>query len=220
MKNGKLFFRAQNVALKLIVVVWAVLAVLYTSSLPNLLLVFLFMLMYLLFDPSIYLFWLKTVLKLIPFFIAYFFMGILFGLSFIHQLIISMKIVVLLLFSVYLICTTPKEFLSISTTDNKKLKDFQFYLVALLRFIPMLIERFKNLRAKNHNHIANLTEAVNQTAGDIESIKISNDLSKDNHLFRRFAILPNIYLVIFAAFITFILMWRDIGATIFHAIGL
>ncbi len=85
----------------------------------------------------------------------------------------------------------------------------------------MLIERFKNLRANNHNHIANLTEAVSKTAEEIESIKISTDLIyKNNYSTNRIAILSNLYLIILAAFITIILIWRDIGTTLFHAIGL
>ncbi len=106
-------------------------------------------------------------------------------------------------------------------TDNKLLRDIQFYFIALLRFIPMLIERFKNLRVSNHNHIANLTEAVNQTATEIESVKISTDMQyKHNYSLSRFAVLSNLYLIILAAFITIILIWRDIGTTLFHAIGL
>ncbi|MCK5050717.1 MAG: hypothetical protein KAS53_03175 [Candidatus Cloacimonetes bacterium] len=123
-------------------------------SFDKFLIVFTFTLLYMIISPIIYIIWLKTLVKITPFFISLYIFGILFQIPFLDQCFLSVRIIHLLLVSVYLVKTSSFD----SFISGNKSKDsefwfkFKFFLAATIHFIPILTNKFKDNR-KSHKNI-------------------------------------------------------------------
>ncbi|MDY6915444.1 MAG: hypothetical protein SVM86_03910, partial [Candidatus Cloacimonadota bacterium] len=139
--------------------------------------------------------WLKTCLKLIPFFIAYFLLGTVFNIDFELQLLTSAKIIIFLLLSVYIISTTSLEnFLADISFLCKQNSEFTIYLAAIFEFIPLFIKNFKKIRS---NPIHAAVNAISKTAD--ESVGIHQNIKKKLEKTlpkRELANIPNMFLLI------------------------
>ncbi len=149
-------FTRQNSILKLL---FSLILVLITSmfSFDKFLIVFAFTLMYMIVSPTIYIHWLKTLVKLVPFFISLFILGILFRFPFPDQCYLSARIIHILLISIYIVETSSiGSFISWKTDHDSgfwfKLK---FLLAATVYFIPILTIKFQD-NWKIHKNIINL----------------------------------------------------------------
>jgi hypothetical protein len=112
----------------------------------------------------------------------------------------AVKITYILLLSVYLVSTTSIEvFLTDSATLSKNiyLNKFRFFLVATICFIPILIEQFETVK-KQHKNIFNVIhQAVFQSMDEIKRVEMEAlKKLKNSSIRRRFAILPNLYLLL------------------------
>ncbi|NQV17302.1 MAG: hypothetical protein HQ534_01990 [Armatimonadetes bacterium] len=158
--------------------------------------------LYLIISPKIYLDWFKIFLKIIPFFVSYFIFGMIFNVSFITQSFVSIRIMFMLLLSVYLISTTSMEgFLSNSTliSKNKIFSEIAFFIVATVYFIPILSKQYKISAQKSRNIFQILPDAFTMSFQKISHVEktVSEKLEKCNFK-SRFYVLPNLYLVLLA----------------------
>ena len=161
MKNRFSFFQKQNSFLKLLLILFG-LIISVLISFPRFLIMFGITFFYLIISPNIYLDWFKIFLKMIPFFVSYFIFGMIFNVSFITQSFISIRIMFLLLLSVYLISTTSMEgFLSNSTriSKNRIFSNITFFIVATVYFIPILSDQYKIAAQKSRNVLQILSDA-------------------------------------------------------------
>ena len=193
------FFSKQSTFLKLLFILFGI----TISTLVNFklfLIIFSLTLLYLIITPKIYLIWLKTLLKLIPFFISYFFFGIIFRIPFDLQGIVVTRIIFILLLSVYLVSTSSIETFLIDSTKlsrSKLLNDLRFFLVATIYFIPVFIDKFKIASFKKTNIIDIISASLNQSIKEIKSIEIRTMEKIKNAEIKQhtFEIFPNFYLI-------------------------
>ncbi|MEA2097162.1 MAG: hypothetical protein U9P73_10785 [Candidatus Cloacimonadota bacterium] len=126
-------------------------------SFDKFLIIFGYTLFYLIISPTIYIIWLKTLMKITPFFISLYIFGILFQISFVDQCFLSARIIHILLISVYLVETSSIDsFISWNkSNDSEFWFKFKFFLVATVHFIPILTIKFKKNR-KSHKNIVDI----------------------------------------------------------------
>jgi len=201
MKNRLSFFQKQNPFLKLLLIlIGLIISVLI--SFPGFLIMFGFTFLYLIIYPIIYLDWLKIFLKMIPFFVSYFIFGMIFNISFIIQSFVSIRIMFMLLLSVYLISTTLMEgFLSNSTwiSKNKIFSEIVFFIVATVYFIPILSEQYMIAAQKSKNIFQIISDAFTLSFHKINHIeKTVSEKLKEGNVKSRFHVLPNLYLLLLA----------------------
>ena len=186
----------QNPILK---VVASLILVLISSiiSLEKFLIIFAFTLLYMIVSPIIYIYWLKTIVKIIPFFISLFIFGILFQISFEDQCFLSLRIIHLLLISVYLAETSSID--SFIAGNNNHDSGFwfkcKFFLAATVQFIPMLTVKFKNNRKNNENIINIIVLSMEDSIKEINNVEkaILNKVRIDNEV-REVSLWSDIYL--------------------------
>ncbi len=142
----------QNPILKVFISLFLVLISSYLSF-DKFLIVFAFTFLYMIVSPKIYKNWLKTLIRIIPFFISLYILGIFFRIPFPDQCYLSARITHLLLISVYLVETTSIDlFVSGKTGHNSKFWfKLKFFMVATIHFVPILIAKFKDNRKKHTN---------------------------------------------------------------------
>ncbi len=196
--NGS-FFEQQNTFLKtFIIFIGIVISALVDFN--TLLIIFILTLLYVIISPNIYFRWLKTILILLPFYISFFIFGIIFNIPFNQHSYMAIKITYILLLSVYLVSTTSMEaFLTDSATLSKNiyLNKFRFFLVATICFIPILIEQFETIKKKHKNTFNVLHQAVSQSMDEIKRVEMEAlKKLKNSSIRRRFAILPNLYMLL------------------------
>jgi len=201
MRNRDSFFQKQNSFLKLILILSG-LIISVLISFPGFLIMFGITFLYLIISPKIYLDWFKIFLKMIPFFVSYFIFGMIFNVSFITQSYVSIRIVFMLLLSVYLISTTSMEgFLSNSTriSKNKIFSEIVFFIVATVYFIPILSEQYKIAVQKSRNIFQILSDAFTLSFYKINHVeKTVSEKLREGNFKSRFHILPNSYLLLLA----------------------
>ncbi len=193
------FFEQQNTFLKTFIIF---IGIVISASVDFyiLLIIFIFTLLYVIISPHIYFRWLKTILILLPFYISFFIFGIIFNIPFNQHSYVAVKITHILLLSVYLVSTTSIEaFLTDSATlsKNKYLNKLRFFLVATIYFIPILIEQFETVKKKHKNILNVIHQAVSQSMDEIKRVEMEALKKLENsNIRRRFAILPNLYMLL------------------------
>lgn len=193
------FFSKQSTFLKLLFILFGI----TISTLVNFklfLIIFSLTLLYLIITPKIYLIWLKTLLKLIPFFISYFIFSIIFRIPFDLQCIVVIRIIFILLLSVYLVSTSSIEAFLIDSTNlsrSKFLNDLRFFLVATVYFIPVFINHFKIASNNNTKIIDIFNASLNHSIKEIKTIEIRTFEKIKNAEIKQhtFEIFPNFYLI-------------------------
>ena len=143
----------QNFFVKSLVVLFSMIAV---NLHPNMYFLFFGSLIYFLPFTNYLKFWVKSTLFLIPFFISYLILGMIFNTDFLEQLHFIIKIIFLVLMSVYFIRSLEVDRI---LTDFKVLLKFNFikkimiFLIALLEITPLFYESFqvKRKRFKQKN---------------------------------------------------------------------
>ena len=199
MKNRFSFFQRQNSFLKLLLILFG-LIISVSISFPGFLIMFGITFLYLIISPEIYIAWFKIFLKMIPFFVSYFIFGMIFNVSFISQSFVSIRIIYMLLLSVYLISTTSMEgFLSNSIwiSKNKIFSEIAFFTVATVYFIPILSEQYKIAAQKSRNVFQIISDAFTMSFQKINHVEktVSEKLNEGNYK-SRFHVLPNLYLLL------------------------
>lgn len=201
MKNRYTLFHRQNSFLKFLLILFG-LIISVLISFPRFLFMFGITFLYLIISPKIFLNWFQIFLKMIPFFVSYFIFGMIFNVSFISQSFVFIRIIFMLLLSVYLISTTSMEgFLSNSTwiSKNKIFSDIIFFIVATVYFIPILSEQYKIAAQKSRNVFQILPDAFTMSFQKINHVEktVSEKLKEDNFK-SRFYVIPNLYLLFLA----------------------
>ncbi len=201
MKNRFSFFQKQNSFLKLLLILFG-LIISVSISFPKFLFVFGITFLYLIISPKIFLNWFQIFLKMIPFFVSYFIFGMIFKVSFITQSFVSIRIMFMLLLSVYLITTTSIEsFLSNSIWifKNKLFSEITFFIIAIIYFIPIFREQYMMAAQKSRNVFQILPDAFIMSFQKINHVEktVSDKLRKGNFK-SRFYVLPNLYLLLLA----------------------
>jgi len=151
-------------------------------NIDSFIIIFGFTLFYFLVSPKIYLIWLKTLLKIIPFFISIFIFGIIFNASFPNQCFLITRIIFLLLISVYLTeTTTIDSIISSKTNQNSKLWwKLKFFLAATIHFIPILTDKFKHNFISNKNLINTIVVSMEECLINIHEVELT--VTKKIHL--------------------------------------
>ena len=174
------------------------------------LLIFSFTFLYLIPSPVIYFIWLKTLVKIIPFFISLFIFGIIFQISFPDQCFLSARIIYLLLISVYLIETSSIDsFISWKANFNSGFwLKFKFLFAATIHFIPMLTNKFIVNKKIKKNIIDIIVTSMEDCFKEIHEVEAAiMDKLRINNNSRKISLWANIYLsllVIVPIFIIFI----------------
>lgn len=163
---------------------------------------------YLCVYPAIYIIWLQTILKIIPFFISLFILGIIFQISFISQCFLSVRILYLLLISVYLTETSSLDsFITSGEMQPSRIRwKFMFFLAATVHFIPMLINKFK----KNIKVSRNLINIINSSLeeclleiNDVETTVIEK--MQNDHIVPKVSFSADVYLLLLLVIQLFLL---------------
>ncbi len=148
MKNKFFDLKYQNFFIKSLVVLASMIAVNLPLNMP---LLFLGTLFYFLPFAKYLKFWLKSTLFLLPFFISYLILGMIFNTDFFEQLRFIIKIIFLVLMSVYFIKSLDVDRL---LTDFKVLLRFNFikkimiFLIALIEITPFFYDSFQAKKEK------------------------------------------------------------------------
>ncbi len=199
----------QNPILKVFISLFLVLVSSFIS-IDKFLIVFVFTFLYMIVSPNIYKNWLKTLVRIIPFFISLYILGIFLRISFPDQCYLSARIIHLLLISVYLIETTSVDsFVSGETCHNSKSWfKFKFFLAATVHFIPILIVKFKDNRKTHKNIIDIIVLSMEDCLNEIHEVEetIINKV-EINNTERERSLWSDIYLsllVIIPSFVVFI----------------
>ena len=191
-------YSKQNFILKCFFILSGILFSL-TLNLREFYIIFLLTLIYFIFSPKIYLLWLKTILKLIPFFISLFIFGFILNLSYPKQIILFSRILYILLLSIYLISTTSLENIkpkSKHIKNNQIITEIFFFIAATISFIPIFLQQYKIASVKEKNFFNIISEAVVLSKNKISEVeKETIDKFNKNGCISPFWILPNIYLI-------------------------
>jgi hypothetical protein len=205
----------QNQILK---VVFSLILILISSiiSLEKFLIIFTFTFLYMIVSPIIYIYWLKTIIKIIPFFISLFVFGIFFQVSFPDQCFLSLRIIHILLISVYLSETSSID--SFIAGRGKQNSEFwfrcKFFLAATVHFIPILTAKFNENRKNNKNIIDIIVLSMENSVNEIHDIEkaVLNNV-RMNRKVEKASLWSNIYLslmLIIPSLIMFI-NYRSVG---------
>ncbi len=175
----------QNSILKVFITLILVLISSIISS-EKFLIIFAFTIIYMIVSPIIYIYWLKTIVKIIPFFISLFIFGILFQVPFPDQCLLSIRIIHLLLISVYLAETSSID----SFVAGKKNQDSRFwfkckfFIAATIHFIPILTVKFNDNNKKKKSIIDIIVLSMEDSVNEIHNVEeaIINKLRVDNEV--------------------------------------
>jgi len=162
----------QNPILKVIA---SLILVLISSiiSIEKFFIIFAFTLIYMIISPNIYIRWLKTIIKIIPFFISIFVFGILFQIYFPVQCFLSLRIIHLLLISVYL--SETSSIYSIINGNKNQDSGFwfkcKFLIIAIVHFIPILTVKFNDKRRKHKSIIDIIVLSMEDSFKEIHNVE-------------------------------------------------
>jgi len=190
-------FENQNSIFKLIVILVGIVIASF-ANFSSLSIISLFTIIYFIFSPKIYLYWLKTIIKILPFFTSYLFFGIIFKISFIVQCMITIRIIFILLFSIYLISTTSIESFLTDASFLMKHKfgiDIILFIVATIYFIPVFINNSKK-NSSTKNVIQILSTIISCSFLEIKNVE-KESLNMINKKYKKieFWNLANLYLM-------------------------
>ena len=166
-------------------------------SFDKFLIVFVFTLLYMITSPIIYIIWLKTIVKIIPFFSSLFIFGIIFQIPFLDQCFLSARIIHILLVSVYLVETSSFDsFISGNkSNDSEFWFKFKFFLAATIHFIPILTIKFKDNRRSHKNFIDIIVVSMEDCLKEIHEVEETvNNKVRINHERQNISYCANIYL--------------------------
>ncbi len=135
----------------------------------KLVLLFLVVTLYFLFNPEIFIYWLNAILRLLPLFIAILIFSLLSRNSIYQDLILIARIISLLFISVYLIKTSsiPELFSFLP----EKCSDIRQFLTATLLFIPLFISSFTQARKPGRTMTEIFNETLSVTHDQIDNIR-------------------------------------------------
>jgi len=178
-------FESQNILLKLFLVAINVIMIAFLN-LSQIFILFLILLFYCLFHPSLILNWLRLNIKFTFLYISIFLLGIFLEIPFPYSLLICFKISYLLLCSVYLSRTTPPQKLLNGTSriTNKFWQDISYYLAATMSFIPVFIENYRILKKTGKTNMINIiSESFSLSYKSMHEIKIDFDNKEETKEF-------------------------------------
>ena len=169
------FFARQNVLLKFF---FALILIVFSAilSFSNLLIAFSILIASFLFKSYILQKWSQVLIRLFPFFISFFIFGIIFQIPFTIQAILALRIIYVLLLSVYLISTTPLEALLADTSSWRKtvfIEELRFFLLATFQFIPMFFHAYKDVTYKKKPSLSSFGNALQLCLQNIHEVEES-----------------------------------------------
>lgn len=192
------FFRRQNTFLKFFIVLCGITcsAVL---DLTHFIIIFFATVLYMVVCPGIYIVFLKTLLKLLPFFISFFIFGIIFKIAFDEHCIVAARIIYILLLSVYIVNTSSTEdFLADSSwlPKNTFIENIKFFIVATIHFIPVFVKQYKTASKRSGKIFNIINESFNLSIDEIKSVEIETMKKISMVKERKDSLFANLYLVI------------------------
>ncbi len=149
--------------------------------------------------PGIYIVFLKTLLKLLPFFISFFIFGIIFKIAFDEHCIVAARIIYILLLSVYIVNTSSTEdFLADSSwlPKNTFIENIKFFIVATIHFIPVFVKQYKTASKRSGKIFNIINESFNLSIDEIKSVEIETMKKISMVKERKDSLFANLYLVI------------------------
>ncbi|HHE39054.1 MAG TPA: hypothetical protein ENL20_10855 [Candidatus Cloacimonetes bacterium] len=171
--NKHAFFQKQNSILKIIVVLFGLL-ISTTVQIKLFLLIFFLTLVYLIISPAVIFVWLKTILKLLPFLFSFFLLGIIFNIPFDEQILVVLRILFILLLSVFLASTNSIESILACFPMRKANSNFFFFLVATISFVPIFIKYYQIEKKKDKNILRIIENAFFSSFRKINEVEISS----------------------------------------------
>jgi hypothetical protein len=177
------FFAKQHLFLKFLLLISAIIY-LSKANLTAIGILLIFQLIFFLPKPKLIENWLQTCLKLAPFLTAFFILGIIFNSDFLVQLRTAAKILMLIMFSVYLVQTTNlNNFLADISPVFGKESPFVLYIAATAEFIPTFVNNFRKIQG---NIFHSALQAITNTAQNTHLIKKNIDQKLSHPLPVRF----------------------------------
>ena len=169
------------------------------STPRGLMISYVFTIFYLLLAPFIFSFWFKIILKLLPFFISYFLLGIIFNIAFSVQILFSVKLSFFLLLGSYFVQTTSiDDFVQNSDFIRKYGIFYRSFLFLLLtvNFIPLFFSEYEKFGKKSNNISVIISEALENTVSRIKEVESESIGQMEKKQIRKasFWNLPNLYL--------------------------
>ncbi len=201
------FFFQQNTLIKFLVVFWGIFVSLQLNA-RLLIILLICSLLYFIWNKMILLFWIKTILKLLPFFSSLILFGMIFQISFLNQSILLLQITFFLLLSVYCVQSSQLERIVHDLKFLEKIrigKKLIFLFVSTIYFVPIFHREYEKTELRK-NFWENIALIIHNSYEKIELVeRITNHrLHKISH--SRIKLLPQIYLLfLFSMFTCF---WR------------
>lgn len=210
MKANYSLFNKQNSLLKFFLTLIC-LTISTIMNLQNLIILIFLTLLYLLISYDILILWLKTILMLTPFFTSIFLFGIIFGIPFMTQFVIFLRILYVILLSVYLVSTTTiKDFLIDTNFLPRTLLfyNIRYFFSATIHFIPIFFEQYKTITPQKNDLIDSIISAIISSykkiriveQATVQQLKFSNP--------RKFDIQSNLYLMTYIIISNLILILK------------
>ena len=180
----------QHLYLKLAVFLTG-LAIGLDSSLRQLLIQLILILVILGFEPSLYLLFLNSLKKLLPFFAGYWVFATLFAQDFLTTVLFSVQILYLIAVTVYVLGNVKLKDIAIESKSLRKWKlanSVFYYLFATMFFIKAFFAEYKNLKqVKGGNlflaqiadvlkRVSSLSPQINKTVTDLLSFECEKDI--------------------------------------------
>jgi len=169
------------------------------STPRGLMISYVFTIFYLLLAPFIFSFWFKIILKLLPFFISYFLLGIIFNIAFSVPILFSVKLSFFLLLGSYFVQTTSIDDFVQNSDFIRKYGIFYrsaLFLLLTVNFIPLFFSEYEKFGKKSNNISVIISEALENTVSRIKEVESESIGQMEKKQIRKasFWNLPNLYL--------------------------
>ena len=197
----KRIFERQNIVFKLFTILVAIFFATIVDA-NCFFAMFLVSILYFLLETKIFLHWFNLVLKLFPFFSSLIFLTIIFRIDFYQQMLLIMRIVYILLLSVYLVKSSSiEQFIAINQSfKSKYCRNFISYVVATISFIPHFLENFRVIYHDERNVVEAFVKAIAKISKLSNKIWLDTCEMMDKEIVREeFWNFPNLLLMIFFA---------------------
>jgi len=196
--SNKNLYLKQNIYLKLFFVLYCIILISFGNFI-HLALIFFLISIFLIFQPVIFLIWLKTISKLSIFLISYFIFSTIFEIDFMVQLRMFIKILIMLLLSVFLVKTVSTEYIYFNKLNQSNIM-FQmiFFVLATMNFINFFYNSYCKLSAQNYPFKQIISGILADSVSEIDNIKlrIIKDLRANKKRITFFSF-ENLYLLFF-----------------------
>ncbi|MCD4795759.1 MAG: hypothetical protein K8R49_01120 [Candidatus Cloacimonetes bacterium] len=149
--------------------------------------------------PGIYIVFLKTLLKLLPFFISFFIFGIIFKIPFNEHCIVAARVIYILLLSVYIVHTSSTEnFLADSCWLPQKtfIENIKFFIIATIHFIPVFVKQYKTASQRSRKVFNIINESFSLSMDEIRSVEMETIKKIAMVKKRKDILFANLYLTI------------------------